>query len=252
MTNTFLSEVQKAGEPLAIHELYKNVSNLASLRAFMEHHVFAVYDFMSLVKTLQVKLTCTNIPWYPVGSANTRFLINEIVCGEESDVDEHGNRASHFEMYLQAMEAVGANTTAIRRLLELLQNGLPVQDALDLCGGPAGAIAFSKHTFNTIATEPIGVIAAIFAFGREDLIPKMFIALLDSNHFVQEQGLNAFRYYLQRHIEVDGGHHSQLAWEMTRELLGNNTGLWNKAELAVKESLSARVALWDSVVKAIG
>src|ERR1700753_1243012 len=84
--------------------LYNSLRDLDSLRRFTEQHVFAVWDFMSLLKALQQKLTCINVPWVPVGSAATRYLINEIVTGEESDVDEKGERASHFELYLRAME----------------------------------------------------------------------------------------------------------------------------------------------------
>ncbi|NBP59428.1 DUF3050 domain-containing protein, partial [bacterium] len=69
------------------HSLYGSLNGLDDLRAFSQVHVFAVWDFMSLLKSLQRQLTGIDIPWTPVGSASTRYLINEIVTGEESDVD---------------------------------------------------------------------------------------------------------------------------------------------------------------------
>src|SRR5579862_1762934 len=107
------AEIEPLRQQLIQHDLYKNINSIDDLNIFMEHHVFAVWDFMSLLKSLQQKLTCTNVPWVPVGSANARYLINEIVLGEESDVDADGNRISHFELYLRAMQQAGASTEGI-------------------------------------------------------------------------------------------------------------------------------------------
>src|SRR5882757_7083642 len=113
------------------HPLYSSIQSLEDLQAFTRYHVFAVWDFMSLLKGLQRQLTCVEYPWLPVGSANTRYLINEIVTGEESDIDEQGLRCSHFELYRRAMEQMGADTAAIDQLLANLRHGLPVQQALN-------------------------------------------------------------------------------------------------------------------------
>ena len=99
---------------IAHHKLY---SAIEDMRVFMQYHVYAVWDFMSLLKSLQRNLTCVNVPWFPIGDADTRYLINEIVTGEESDVDQNGIRKSHFEMYLEAMDQCGADTSGIKVLL---------------------------------------------------------------------------------------------------------------------------------------
>jgi hypothetical protein len=44
---------------------------------------------------------------------STRYLINEIVVAEESDLTIDGQRSSHYEMYIEAMKACRANTTGI-------------------------------------------------------------------------------------------------------------------------------------------
>jgi len=56
------------------HKVYGVINNTDSLKIFMQYHVFAVWDFMSLLKSLQNNLTCNSIPWFPVCSADTRFL----------------------------------------------------------------------------------------------------------------------------------------------------------------------------------
>ncbi|RXK60679.1 DUF3050 domain-containing protein [Lacibacter luteus] len=233
------------------HPLYLRLQELEHLQQFSQYHVFAVWDFMSLLKSLQNKLTCVHTPWVPVGSANTRYLINEIVTGEESDVDAEGNRTSHFELYLQAMQELGADTTAIEQLLAYLQQGVPVQQALQQLQLPKAVIDFCSFTFSLIDDAPVHVQAAVFTFGREDLIPDMFHELVTRQSQRYPQQLATFKYYLERHIEVDGDHHSRLAMQMVQELCGNDEQKWNEAATACVEALQLRKGLWDGVLEAI-
>jgi len=243
--------IEPLRKQLIEHPLYKHINSLSELSVFMEHHVFAVWDFMSLLKALQQKLTCTTLPWMPVGNASTRYLINEIVTGEESDVDEHGNRTSHFELYLKAMEQAGSPATAIDDLFEELNHDRNVDEALIIANIPKAARKFVQHTFDVIETNKNHVIAAVFTFGREDLIPGMFISIVKELNEQLPGKVETLLYYLQRHIEVDGDHHSHLAYEMTAELCGDDDHKWQEAFIAVVEALTARIALWDGILAAI-
>ena len=215
----------------------------------MEYHIFAVWDFMSLLKSLQRKLTCVDTPWMPAGNANSRYLINEIVLGEESDLDENGNRTSHFELYLAAMNEAGASTHKIERLINLLREGITLQQALTIANPPQRALNFVKHTFGLIASEPVASQSAVFTFGREDLIPGMFMSLV-RNLAAQFPGkVDTFLYYLERHIEVDGEHHSLLAYEMTADLCGEDDQKWIAATRAVTKALESRIELWDGILE---
>ena len=97
-------DIHKAIKPqqdtLLHHPLYNKIRTVEDLQLFLQHHVFAVWDFMSLLKALQNKLTCTSTPWMPVGNPETRYLINEIVLAEETDIDQDGRRRSHYELYM--------------------------------------------------------------------------------------------------------------------------------------------------------
>lgn len=233
------------------HPLYKSIKNIEDLKIFMEYHIYAVWDFMSLLKSLQINLTCIEVPWFPVGDADTRYLINEIVTGEESDIDHLGNRKSHYELYLEAMAQSGANTSSMYRLAELLQKKIPLDEALETSMVPNAANLFLKNTFNIINSNEIYIQSAVFTFSREDLIPAMFISIVKDLDNQFPDNVSILKYYLERHIEVDGDHHSNLALEMTNKLCGTNRDRWKKATLAVKEALSARVKLWDSAMEAI-
>jgi hypothetical protein len=237
-------------EKLLAHPLYAKIQTLQDVQNFASYHVFAVWDFMSLLKSLQNNLTCTNIPWYPKGSANTRYLINEIVTGEESDVDAQGKRTSHFELYLAAMEQMGANQRDIKQMLHLLYDGLPIAQVIQRMILPAGVKDFLNFTFDIIQ-EPIHVQAAVFSFGREDLIPDMFMELLQEIAKVHPEKLDSYIYYLQRHIEVDGGHHSHLAMEMVAELCGDDAAKWKEASVASIMALEKRIQLWDAILDLI-
>jgi hypothetical protein len=245
------TDIEPLRAQLIAHPLYQNISTIDGLHLFMQHHIFAVWDFMSLLKSLQRMLTCTTLPWMPVGSANTRYLINEIVTGEESDIDEDGIRTSHFELYLKAMDQADCDASAIISLFEQLSKIKEFNIALNNASIPDAAREFVKHTFKVIAGGKSFVQAAVFTFGREDLIPGMFIEMVKKLNNQLPGKVSTFLYYLERHIEVDGDHHSHLAYDMTAELCGDDDAKWQEATIAVKEALSARIALWDGILEKI-
>lgn len=232
------------------HKVYTQISDLPALRIFMEHHIYAVWDFMSLLKALQISLTCTTLPWFPVGNAKTRQLINEIVAGEESDLDEKGNIKSHFELYVDAMEQVGANTQPIKKFISALQSGASFQNAYEVANVPLAAQQFMDSTFAIINAGKNHATAAAFTFGREDLIPNMFHTMVNDLNSKHPERVTIFKYYLDRHIEVDGDHHSHLALEMTSELC-HTTAAWDEASATVREALQQRINLWDAALMEI-
>ncbi len=245
------SQLQAARNELVNHPLYSSLHSLEHIRLFTQYHVYAVWDFMSLLKSLQQQLTCVSLPWVPRGNANTRYLINEIVLGEETDIDENGKRLSHYELYLEAMEQLGSDTRGIQQLLQDISEGSSVAVALQKQGLPNGVQDFVNYTFHVIHNEPVHVQAAVFTFGREDLIPDMFIGLVKELAQSFPGQVNIFRYYLERHIEVDGDHHSQLAMQMVSELCGDDEQKWAAATAASQEALEQRKQLWNAVLQQV-
>jgi hypothetical protein len=253
--NNHIEKIQKRIQPLRTeiisHKVYSLIESVDDLKIFMQYHVYAVWDFMSLLKSLQNNLTCTSIPWYPKGSADTRYLINEIVIGEESDIDQHGIRKSHFEIYLDAMKQCNADTSKIETLLSILKMTTGLDHALSVSEASKEAVDFVKSTFNIIESNKNHLLSAIFTFGREYLIPDMFLSIVDRLHEKSPESISTFKYYLERHIEVDGDQHSHLALEMTANLCGADEKLWLEAENAIVETLQKRIGLWDGIYNEI-
>ena len=247
LQNSLVRGVEPLRWALTNHELYGRLDELSRVCVFMESHVFAVWDFMTLVKTLQQRLTCVSTPWQPPPDSLSARLINEIVLGEESDECGEGRYGSHFELYLEAMAEVGANTLPIRRFLKGLAEGRPVALALAGSEVPTSTKAFVINTLAT-AEGPTHEVAASFLLGREDVIPDMFERMLSA---VDGMECPMLRWYLQRHIEVDGGAHGPMGFRLLRRLCGNDPELWNQAERSARRALTARRALWDGVCRAM-
>jgi hypothetical protein len=248
--NNMRLQIEPIRQQLVQHRVYAATNTAARLRIFMQHHVFAVWDFMSLLKALQRNLTCVDLPWVPVGSPETRYLINEIVLGEESDVDESGHRTSHFELYLKAMEEAGCDLNTIDAFIKQVQAKATVNDSLANSNAPLAAAAFVQNTFAILNTNLPHVQAAVFTFGREDLIPDMFLSFVSELNKQSGDTFSTLKYYLERHIEVDGEHHSQLAYKMTAELNGTDPQKWSESVEAVKSALLSRIKLWDAIAEA--
>jgi Protein of unknown function (DUF3050) len=247
-TNSAIERLKDSIEParqkVISHPLYHQLNTLDAVTTFMEHHAFAVWDFMSLLKTLQRSLTCVQVPWVPSGPTSSRRLINDIVLVEESD--EFGNGfISHFELYLDGMRQAGADTTGIDAFIGLLRAGQPVLSAVKEACVPEPAAEFVATTWEFIEDAPVHCQAAAFAFGREDLIPDMFDQVAALN--AEFGALSAFVDYLKRHIQVDSEEHTPMAMQMLADLCGEDDGKWAQSEETINLALAARTRLWDGI-----
>jgi hypothetical protein len=240
--------VHSARASVVTHPLYTSLDNRQAIVTFMEHHVFAVWDFMSLLKSLQRQLTCVAVPWVPSGPSESRRLINDIVLVEESD-ELDGSFTSHFELYVLGMAKAGADTSVISGFIEELKANRPIRSALANATVPAPSVDFVTSTWDIIDNAPLHCQAAAFAFGREDLIPDMFTQVAAVNS--DDGRFETFLDYLERHIEVDGEQHTPMAMQMLADLCGDDTTKWQECVTTVNSALLARTKLWDGILGAI-
>ena len=248
-----LEHIRPLREELDNHPVYRDLQDLDDLRVFMSHHVFSVWDFMSLIKYLQRILAPAQVPWRPLGDPALRYFINQLVLEEESDQvpgkDGQPLFCSHFELYLGAMAAIGADTAPVRLFLDRVQ-AEGVEHALESSLVPEPSRRFSETTFCLINEDKAHVAAAALALGRETVIPGMF------RQFLEHMGISAaaapsFHYYLSRHVHLDADFHGPLSLRMLEALCDGQAARLEEAEAAAEEAICARIRFWDGVHSAI-
>ena len=241
-------KIKSLRDKLLNHRLYSNIERIEDLQIFTENHIYAVWDFMSLLKALQIKLTCTKTPWVPNNNSQTAYLINEIVLAEETDVNQLGERKSHYELYIDAMIDIGAKIEFPTKNINEIASSKNVFASIDNLELHKNIKEFLRFTFSVIEEGKPHKIAAIFTFGRENLIPNMFNEILrEFEKNIKDKDISKLIYYFERHIELDEDEHGPMALEMVSMLAENDEKKWDEIERISIEALEKRILLWDAI-----
>jgi hypothetical protein len=250
MLDELAADIEPTRQALLGHPIYREVLSVADFRAFMKHHVFAVWDFFTIAKRLQREVTCISLPWMPPADGAHARLINDIVLGEESDEDGRGGYLSHFQLYLEAMDEIGADRASIDDYLGRIQAGADSIEALRSPAIPNSVRAFVTHTLTTALHGKPHEVAASLCYGREHLIPDMFPGLLQELEKTADPP-ERLGFYLRRHILLDEHEHAPLALQLVRSLCGDDRQKQREATATALAALDARIALWDGIVEEI-
>lgn len=237
---------------LELHRVYERIRDLADLRVFMQHHVWSVWDFMSLIKFLQYAVAPARWPWRPGADAAVQRFINELVLEEETDAapPQLGSEfSSHFSLYLGAMREIGADTTAIEAFVDKACNE-GIEAALQTGLAPEPACLFTTTTFGFIDGGKAHEVAAALALGREHVIPTMFRSLL-KRMGITETDAPIFHFYLSRHIHLDEDFHAPLSLRLLESLCGDDAQRQQEAVTAAEVAIAARERFWDGVLIAL-
>ena len=254
---TLETTVRALGTRVCHHAVFGRLTSIRAVRVFMEHHVWAVWDFMSLLKSIQAEVAPVSLPWKPPAFPESARLINEIVVCEEGDEGPDGRPISHFEAYVSAMKAAGAATLPIEEFVSALEMGAPLAVALAGSKAPVAAKAFVATTF-AITREPIHCRVAAFTLGREQVIPPMFQSALAgvarpavADH-AGPADLSGFLWYLDRHVAIDGDRHAPMAERLHARTCLRDERTRAESLDAARRALEQRLALWEAVSEALG
>lgn len=242
------TSLEEPRNTLLAHPLYALIQSTRELQVFMPVHAFAVWDFMNLVKRLQCELAPAALPWFPPHNSRLARFVNQIVLEEETDLDQDGAPRSHFEIYINAMEQVGADTSQVQEFVASLEAGTDLDTAARDHGLDDAVRDFVMGTLDVAVLGTPLEVAACFLFGREDIIPEMFRAILEDWPEAEREA-PALHFYLQRHIELDGDDHGVLARQMLEEFSQGASGdEIDRAVRMARTSIERRIALWDAVL----
>jgi len=232
-------------DDLRAHPIYSSIRSIKDARIYMQNQVWCVWDFMTLIKSIQLKVTNTSIYWLPNQDASLGAYIYSVLLTEETDVDESGkNYASHFETYLRAMEEVGADTGPIKSFIALLRQGVSYEEASINSQMPKIARDFVNTTLR-FAHSPLHITVAVFCLSRECIIPSMFKPFLEN--LPETNKLSIFRWYLNRHIILDSGSHGPLSIKLFKEAVSTDPILVKQALNSALEALMARKVFLDAI-----
>ncbi len=239
--------VEEARKRLVAHPLYGRLRSFDDAKVFSQFHVFAVWDFFSLLKRLQREVTCVDVPWTPRGMSDHARFILDIVIAEESDEAIDSGYISHFELYLSAMEEIGADQSAINSYLSMLRAEADPLDALRLIDVPSFVCDFVTNTLTVALTGEPHEVAASFCHGRENLLPDVLTGVQVSLGPELDRA-PILKHYLERHITLDHDEHGPLASRLLDVLCGGDPGRIEQANRVGVEAIQARERLWDGIL----
>ena len=254
-TDALAKRVDELGAQVCDHSVFDSLTSIRAVRVFMEHHVWAVWDFMSLLKSIQAEVAPVSLPWKPPADPESARLINEIVVCEEGDEGPDGRPVSHFQAYVQAMKAAGAATFPIEHFTSALDTDASLTDALAESRAPAAARAFVATTF-AVTREALHCRVAAFTLGREEVIPRMFRNVIagvapSSVSDGSPGDLGGFLWYLDRHVSIDGDRHTPMAKRLYARTCLRDEQVRAESLGAACRVLERRLALWDAVTEAL-
>ena len=242
----YKKELSQLKKSIRKHTLFSNKLTNRQIAIFMESHIYSVWGFMSLLKSLQYGLSSNNLPWIPTSNTTNGLVnfINEIVLSEESEYIKGVGFTSHFEIYLLAMKKIGAKANEIKKLIKNIEKNKKYKDAILDIKINKEVKDFLDFDIKTSQSNSLPKIIGGFTLAREQVIPNMFEYIIPA--IKDKKSAKYFITYLKRHITIDGDRHGPLATRLLKIICTSNNDMCIAYKSGIK-SLRLRLKVWDKV-----
>ena len=242
----YKKELNQLKKSIRKHSLFSNKLTNRQIAIFMESHIYSVWGFMSLLKSLQYGLSSNNLPWIPTSNTTNGLInfINEIVLSEESEYIKGIGFTSHFEIYLLAMKKIGAKANEIKKLIKNIEKNKKYKDAILDIKINKEVKDFLDFDIKTSQSNSLPKIIGGFTLAREQVIPNMFEYIIPA--IKDKKSAKYFITYLKRHITIDGDRHGPLATRLLKTICTSNNDMCIAYKSGIK-SLKLRLKVWDKV-----
>lgn len=226
---------------LETHKLYKNVNDEASLRTFVEHHILCVWGYGFLLRNLYQDLVGRVAPLASQPQKEAQRLIAEIMIEEEFEEQADGSLLSHLELYLEAMQAVGADMGPTMSLFDMVEAGESWKIGLQQSNFPSLAARYARCILS-FADRPLHERAALLFYEGEPFIPDNFLAQLAGL-----PGTEGLVEYFERHIEGLKKPGFSASGRLVELFCGDDAQLNDEAEKAAELIMNLRIELWNEI-----
>lgn len=243
------TRVRDLSATASVHPLFSKLNSLGALRTYMEYHVWCVWDFMVLARSLRDGLENDAAEWLPSAYPGALSEILEILRSEETDKGPDGRLTSHFEVFVAAMRAAGADCGPIDGFMRRVAQGATANEAMRASGAQPASLAFVNSTLAD-SKAPVHCRASVFHYARESLVPRMLDNIL-SGQSSHPENLSKFIWYLKRHVELDFSEHSDATGRILNEVLGLDPGKAHEALTAAEGAIRARLNYLDAIERAV-
>ena len=233
---------------LESHKLYERIYNEQALRLFVEHHVICVWAYNFLLRQIHQEVVALVHPLNSQAQKEAIRLVSKIILEEEVEEQHDGSLLSHLEIYLEAMQDLGADISPVVCFFDMQEAGYTWQEALKHANFSA-PVALYARKISRLAQQPIHERAAALFYEGEPYIPDSFLEQL--GQMGTKAKVNRLLDYFERHIEGLKRPGFSASGRLVEIFCGDNELLNEDAEKAAEQAMKNRIELWDHLLELV-
>ena len=229
---------------LESHRLYTALTRREALATFTEYHVVCAWSYNALLRSLQRDIFTQSLPINSDAHKEAIRILSEVAIEEQANESDDGQFISHLELYLDAMEDLGANTAPIIGFFDILAGGVGAAKAVEYADFCPEVAAYARTTVRLLERQFHERAAGLFYEG-EYFIPDRFLHQL--NRLTPAVPVDRLLEYFDGHIEGLKRPGYSAAGRLVEIFTADDEILSEEAEQVGEQVMRQRVHLWNTV-----